>query len=148
MQWALSSAEKVEQVANNLRVEDETEVWLSDGVTGYDAVMESFYMSSISRVILGDDYAPVGVTGVCGDRIWLLGTPGLTESKSHRWQLAVHGREWVKHCLEVVGTPIGNFVYSENRAAVRWLKHLGFVVEPPKPYGIEGALFCRFWRSV
>ena len=80
-------------------------------------------------------------TGVCGDRIG--GTPGLTESKSHRWQLAVHGREWVKHCLEVVGTPIGNHVYK-NRAAVRWLKQLG-LQNRQSPTAL-GAPFCRFWR--
>ena len=147
MEWAYPSTERVEKIAQNLRPEDELEVWLSDGVLGYDAVMESYYESTIARVILGDNYEPVGITGVCGDRIWLLGTTGLTQSKSHRWQLATHGREWVKHCIDVVGGPIGNHVYAKNRPAVRWLQHLGFVVEPSKPYGVEGAPFRRFWRS-
>ena len=147
MHWAYPSAERVERVALNLRPQDELEVLLSDGVSGYDAVMESYYESTISRVILGDNSTPVGVTGVCGDRIWLLGTTELASTKSHRWQLAVHGRQWVKHCIDVVGGPIGNHVYAENRLAIRWLKHLGFVVEEPHPYGVQSAPFREFWRS-
>jgi len=147
MHWAYPSADRVERIALNLRPQDELEVRLSDGVEGYDAVMESYYASTIARVIMGDNSAPVGVTGVCGDRIWLLGTAALTETKSHRWQLAAHGREWVKHCIDVVGGPIGNHVYSRNRSAVRWLKHLGFVIEDAAPYGVRGAPFHKFWRT-
>ena len=148
MQWAYPSADRVERIALNLRPQDELEVRLSDGVEGYDAVMESYYASTIARVIMGDDNTPVGVTGVCGDRIWLLGTTDLASTKSHRWQLAVHGRQWVKHCLDVVGGPIGNHVYAENRLAIRWLKHLGFVIEKARPYGVKAASFCEFWRAV
>ena len=137
MEWAYPSTERVEKVAQNLRAEDELEVWLSDGVLGYDAVMESYYESTISRVILGDDYTPVGITGVCGDRIWLLGTPGLTETKSHRWQLATHGREWVKHCIDVVGGPIGNHVYAKNRPAVRWLNTWALLLNHQNPMGLK-----------
>ena len=147
MDWAYPSTERVEIVANNLRPQDELEVWLSDGISGYDAVMESFYESTVSRVIMSDHNTPVGVTGVCGDRIWLLGTTELANTKSHRWQLAVHGRQWVKHCIDVVGGPIGNHVYAENRLAIRWLKHLGFVVEKAQPFGVNEASFCEFWRS-
>lgn len=146
MHWAYPSTERVELVANSLRPQDELEVWLSDGVTGYEAVMGSYYDSTISRVIMSDDSTPVGVTGVCGDRIWLLGTAGLASSKSHRWQLAVHGRQWVKHCIDVVGGPVGNHVYAENRLAIRWLKHLGFVVKEAAPYGHKAAAFCEFTR--
>jgi len=147
MDWSYPSSDRVEHVANNLRPQDQLEVLLSDGVSGYDAVMESYYQSTIARVILGDNSAPVGVTGVCGDRIWLLGTTELANTKSHRWQLAVHGRQWVKHCIDVVGGPIGNHVYAENRLAIRWLKHLGFVVGEPHPYGVQSAPFREFWRS-
>ena len=83
MDWAYPSTDRVEHIANHLRPEDQLEVWLSDGVDGYDAVMESYFDSTISRVILGDDSTPVGVTGVCGDRIWLLGPAELTRTKSH-----------------------------------------------------------------
>ena len=147
MNWARPAAEYVEHVAKNVRPQDEIEVFLSDEITGYVAVMESFYTSDVCRVILGDDSTPVGVTGVCEDRIWLLGTPELTKSRSHRWQLAVHGREWVNHCIDVVGGPVGNHVYSENRESVRWLKHLGFDVLEEAPYGPKGALFHEFWSK-
>lgn len=147
MEWAYASASRVEHVARNVRRQDELEVYLSHGVSGYEAVMESFMDSTICRVILADDYDPVGVTGVCQDRIWLLGTPELVNTKSHRWQLAVHGREWVKYCADVVGKRIGNYAYSENNAALRWLKHLGFTVEDPRPFGLHKEMFCEFWME-
>jgi hypothetical protein len=147
MKWARPTAEFVEHIALNVRPEDEHEVRLSDGMPGYDAVVCSFLRSSLSRVILGDNDDPLGITGMCDNRIWLLGTTGLTSTRSHRWQLALHGREWVEHCLTHVKGPIGNHAYSKNRAALRWLQHLGFTIEPPAPYGPCAALFCEFWRD-
>ena len=147
MKWAEPELRLVTQVACNLREEDQHEVALSDGLSGYDAVMLSYAESCFARVILGDDSSPVGVTGLCGDRIWLLGTPELMSTRSHRWQLAVHGREWVETCLRRVNRPIGNHAYAKNAAALRWLKHLGFTVMPPAPFGPCAALFCEFWRA-
>jgi hypothetical protein len=53
----------------------------------------------------------------------------------------------VEYCLDRVGGPIGNDVYAKNKRSIRWLKHLGFQVEPPRPMGMSAALFCRFWRE-
>ena len=148
MKWALPDERIVGFIADHVRSEDENEVRLSHAMTGHDAVLLSFEQSSVCRAILGDDNTPVGLTGLCDDRIWLLGTPELTSTRSHRWQLAAHGREWVEYCLQQVKGPIGNHAYAKNRQALRWLKHLGFTVLPPAPYGPCAALFCEFWRAV
>lgn len=147
MQWAELDPDHIKLIASNVRPEDELEVGLSHHISGYDAVWESSLNSQICKVILGDNYTPVGVTGVWDDRIWLLGTPGLMSTASHRWQLAVHGRQWVQHCLDTVGKPIGNHAYAANTRSLRWLQHLGFTLEPPAPFGPSCALFCEFWRK-
>jgi hypothetical protein len=147
MRWVRPTAERVSHIAFNLRSDDKTEVWLSHHIAGDEAVFESWLSSEICRCIVTSDGEPVGVTGVCGDRIWLLGTEGLTATRSRRLQLCIEGRGWVEHCLKHVGGPIGNDVYAKNRMSIRWLRHLGFEVEEPRPIGLSGALFCRFWRE-
>ena len=147
MKWGEATEEKAYWVAANLRREDEQEVWLSHRMPGPDAVMESWSHSELCRCIETSEGLPVGLTGVCGDRIWLLGTEELTASKHRRLQLCIEGRRWVEHCLERVGGPIWNDVYARNHRSIRWLKHLGFQVETPRPVGMSAALFCRFWRD-
>jgi RimJ/RimL family protein N-acetyltransferase len=148
MRWADPTEERAAYIAGRLRKEDEFEVWLSHRMTPYEAVLISLAGSDVCRCIESNDGEPLGVTGVCGDRIWMLGTDRLTESKQNRWELVVCGREWVDHCLEVVGVPIGNHVYAKNERSIRWLRHLGFTVEHPEPFGPSAALFCPFWREV
>lgn len=147
MRWADPDEGRVYYVAANLRLQDEREVWLSDRLIGPEAVVESWIASDICRCIETEDGEPVGVTGVCGDRIWLLGTEGLTATRERRLQLCKEGRGWVEHCLRRVGGPIWNDVFAGNTDSIRWLKHLGFTVEQPRPMGMSAALFCRFWRK-
>ena len=37
--------------------------------------------------------------------------------------------------------------FEGYKKSLKWLKHLGFTVEPPEPYGPKGAMFCPFWRA-
>jgi hypothetical protein len=41
-----------------------------------------------------------------------------------------------------------NYVDARNDATIRWLKWLGFTVDDPEPYGINGEPFHRFWKGV
>lgn len=142
------TAEAAYYVANHLRPDDALEVWLSHHVAGPEAVLTSWAESSLCAAIETEDGEPAGMTGVVGDRIWMLGTPELTATKERRLHLCTKGRGWVKHCIAEVGTPLGNYVYAKNRMAIRWLKFLGFEVGVPQPYGPSAALFRPFWRLV
>lgn len=147
MRWIQADEDVAMEIGLNIREQDEIEVRLSHGVSGLEAVLDSYIESDTCMAIEGDNGLPVGITGVCGDRIWLLGTYALTASKNHRRELCLYGREWVDYCLEQTGGPIGNHVYSKNTASIRWLKFLGFTVEHPEPHGPSAALFCPFWRE-
>jgi len=147
MKWIHATSCIAYEVGEQLRQEDRNEVLLSHGMNPKEAVFESYIQSQICQAIEGDNGNPVGLTGVVENKIWLLGTEELTATKSHRWQLSLHGREWVDHCLDFVGKPIGNHVYSKNKMSIRWLKHLGFTVHDPEPFGPWDALFCPFWRE-
>lgn len=40
-----------------------------------------------------------------------------------------------------------NYVLASNAQSIRWLRRLGFVIEPPAPYGWQGRDFCPFWME-
>ena len=147
MKWIKPTTAVVQEVGTAMREADEVEVRLSHNLDPLTAISKSVLKSDICRAIEGDDGVPVGITGVTNQSIWLLGTDGLTATKSHKKRLCVDGREWVDYCLKEVGKPIGNWVYHKNKLYIKWLKHLGFTVEGPQPYGHAGALFCQFWRA-
>ncbi len=147
MKWAYPTEERALYIAKHLRQEDRTEVWFSHRATGTEAVMSSWSESNLCRCIVTSDDEPVGLTGLNGNRIWMLGTDELVATRARRLQLCKEGRGWVEHCLSVAGMAIGNDVYAKNRASVRWLKHLGFSVAEPRPLGLSGALFSEFWRA-
>lgn len=148
MKWVMEpSVEHVLHVAENLRDADVLEVMLSHRMTAHEAVRESWAQSDIIRGMVTDDGVPCGLCGVAGQRIWMLGTDDLTRTKKARWQLCVEGRKWVDSCLEEVGAPLFNQVFSKNTQSIRWLKRLGFTVMPPRPIGMSSALFCDFWRE-
>jgi len=147
MKWIKVDANVIYEVGDNIREEDEIEVKFSHGLSGLEACKKCFLSSNVIQGIEGDDGDPVGITGIVGSYIWLLGTDKLTATKHHRWQLSLYGREWVEYCLEKAGGMVENYVYSKNRQSIRWLKHLGFTIEEPKPYGVEDQLFCHFWRK-
>ena len=134
-------------IGQMLRLSDQIEARLAWDLSPHDVVRESWAQSHILKGMVTDDYEPCGLCGVVGQRIWMLGTERLTESKKSRWQLCVEGRKWVDSCLKQVQAPLFNQVYSKNTDSIRWLKHLGFTVERPHPIGPSAALFCDFWRE-
>ncbi len=105
--------------------------------------MMSFFHTAGARAILGDDESVVGLFGLADGMIWLLGTDGLTGTKSHRRQLARGGRQWVDE-LRQKGEEAHNWAFSANSVAIQWLKSLGFTVHQPAPHGPYGMLFSYF----
>lgn len=147
MKWADATEEAALHIAINLREEDRTEVWLSHGATPTEAVMWSWSESDLCRCIASDAGEPLALTGLVGNRIWLLGTEKLVATRERRLQLCKEGRSWVETCLNRAGMAIGNDVYAKNVRSIRWLKHLGFQVATPRPLGPSAELFSEFWRA-
>lgn len=147
MKWASATEERAKYVAKRLRASDQTEVRLSHGMEPSLVAIESWANSDMCMAIVDEEGAPLGMTGLEGDLIWLLGTDGLTSTRHRRMQLCTEAEEWVQHCLKQVDGPIGNYVYAKNGRSIRWLSKLGFTIHQPEPYGPSGALFCPFWRK-
>lgn len=147
MKFVDVTAERVRFIGNNLRPADTTEVGLSHGCNAMTAVIDSWRGATFCKVIEGDNGNPVGISGLCGSRIFLLGTPELTATKNHRQLLISQGRDWVQKLIQIAQGPVHNWAYAKNRTALKYLKHLGFEISRPAPYGPSCALFCHFWRD-
>lgn len=156
MRWAEPTPERVEYIAANLRRQDVLEVAYSHGISGREAVYDSWAASSECRCIDGDDGVPVGICGVTPQEethlIWLLATDGLLATSSHQRQFLRGGRRWVDgvidRLVELNGYAVlENWVFAKNVDSVRWLRHLGFEVFPPTPMGPGLQLFSHFRRS-
>ena len=119
MKWAEPELNGVVHIAQNLRPEDRREVYLSDRVGPREAVLRSWCESQICRMIVMDDGEPAGLTGVNGDRIWMLGTPRLTSTRKGCLQLCREGRVWVEHCLQKWGVRFGMTFIPRTRRALR-----------------------------
>jgi ribosomal protein S18 acetylase RimI-like enzyme len=82
-----------------------------------------------------------GLTALVGGEatLWMLsGTPVDRHRKLFlrltRQRLAEVRREW---------PVLVDYVHADYAGAIRWLRWLGFTIEPPVPYGPFGAPFCR-----
>ncbi len=150
MRFVHPTDEQVDAVAHWLRPADRLEAKASDGIGASEAVWRSWNASAVRHGIESDDGEVIGLCGVCPDsgagQIWMLGTEGLTANRSHRLQLARHGREWVDGLLEDWKV-LHNWVFAANHASIEWLEFMGFTVWPAQPHGPYSQLFRYFFRE-
>ena len=71
---------------------------------------------------------------------WLLGSVAMMQHIRNLVPLAAPYIAEMRRLYPV----LENHVHADNRVAVRWLRAVGFVLEPAAPYGLHGALFHRF----
>lgn len=138
-------------IARNLRRADAQELVATHGIeVDFPAILRTAVLASeevhLVRSLTGEPIAVFGVAPVSllGGRgcPWMLGTDGLLR----------HSRELVRETRGVVDAwglrydQLFNFVDARNVRAIAWLKHLGFSVFAPVPYGAQGLPFHRFER--
>lgn len=88
----------------------------------------------------------VGTEGLLAPagKIWMLGTDLINK----------HKRQFLLKSAGQIGRLSRGYYFLENHCdkrntlTVRWLRWLGFTIEDPKPYGINGKLFHHFWKVV
>ena len=128
-------------VAADLCKQDQHELTLM----GAD-VIGSYKEAGVCSAVLGDDGTVVAICGVSRfeqGRVWMLRTPGLWATLSHRRQIPGIAKAW----LESLPDPIlYNWALAANTPNLKWLTSLGFQVEKPEPMGRSLALFSYFWR--
>ncbi len=137
----------VEYIADNLREQDRLEVYYSNGLTGFEAVLTSWKYSAERHCLEGDDGIPCAVCGVNEGIIWMLGTDSLTGTSNHKKQLVRFGKAWIDELIAGGEKLLHNWALSSNTKNIKFLKHLGFEMDKPAPMGRSGQLFNHFWRE-
>jgi len=75
---------------------------------------------------------------------WLLGTDALDAAPATFMR---HSRVYFERMQQAFPL-MENYVLAENTKTVKWLRWLGFEMEPPAPYGAFGEPFIRFGKGL
>tara|TARA_R100001594_G_scaffold84371_2_gene118893 strand:+ start:722 stop:1174 length:453 start_codon:yes stop_codon:yes gene_type:complete len=137
----------LQYVANNLREVDKLEAFYQTGQEPLQALQFTYLCSKVNMAIADDNDAPIGLCGVVnGGVIWMVSTDALFDNRKYKIQLIRKGREWVDNLLKSYKV-LYNFVYAENKSAIKWLKSLGFTfIKYHEEYGMQGKPFYEFLR--
>lgn len=142
--------EHVRYIANHMRYEERLETWRSDALRPYDVIMRSLEHSIESYVAVDEHNIPISIFGVCEPQkfedgndwwcVWLLSVDG--GANEHKFS-------WYKTCKNYLPyfllqyPRLFNYIDAKYEESLRWIKHLGFTVGAPEPYGKMGAPFRK-----
>lgn len=139
----------IQYVADTMRPADVVEVWASGGFTPLGALETSISKSQYAAVAWVDD-EPCAIYGlIIHDALAGVGIPWMLASEKamkHKREFLAQTPGIIKAMLDICPT-LYNYVHAENRTSIRWLRWLGFEIEPALPLGQNGELFHRFHRE-
>ena len=142
----LATGADAHDLAPRLRAGDVAEIAAGTGRAPLDVLLESVTRSLWAEALLIDGRVEaLGGLGCCslvfGPGVpWLLGSDRLTERP--RWLLR-QSRRGVRRMLRQYPS-LANRVDARNAVSIRYLRHLGFILDPPAPWGAAGLPFHRF----
>ena len=138
----------VDAIVGNLRKADRDEVMSATGKDPDIALIDAWKTSVFRWAILLDGIV-IGVFGVSETSVkdigvpWLLGTDKMKEIKI----------SFVRQCKIYIDSMLDrfdrliNYVDARNTDSIKWLRWCGFHVFEPLPYGVDGDLFCMFFKK-
>lgn len=138
-------------IAQHLRQGDREEIHAAAGTRDYEAMLRmSLQVSDSALMAVSNDDTPVALMGVSTTSLlsnigcpWMLATD---EASRHRSSLVRGGRAYSAAMLQQYNR-LENWVDARNAHAVAWLRHSGYVLEEPAPYGALQMPFHRFWME-
>ena len=142
-----------EYVAEHMRVADKKEIELATGMYRPIVLYETLRLSKWMRMayrLENTKVYPIAFFGISQhpSEDWI-GLPWmLATEEAYRYKLSVV--RFAKNFMAEHTKRFGhmyNYVHSENTKAIRLLEHIGFELDDPEPYGVQGALFQRFHWS-
>ena len=139
--------EDCREIAPLMRSQDAKEVMASHGMKPYEALSESYRVSTEMNSIIHEDGSVVGMFGVTNAGSyaipWMLGTDKVIET---RREFIPQAKKWVEETNEKYPL-LFNYVHEDNTVSRRWLKSLGFeFIKLEKEYGVGKEPFIQFVR--
>jgi hypothetical protein len=136
----------IDELVRNMRQADRDEVKASSPLSLKSVITHSVQLSSYSKAGLVNGELAC-MWGVC--------PVSLLSSKGSPWLLATyviekHPMAFLRRCKPVIKklrdsySNLENYVDARNDVAIHWLKWMGFKMEEPKPWGINGLEFHKF----
>lgn len=139
--------EAIRFIAANMRQQDADEVWATGRNTPLIALQKSVDSSHFSLLITGDDDTPLTLLGLRVENIitdigvpWLLSAD---QALNHRKEFLRQSPPVIDEMLQICSR-LENWVHDKNTVSIRWLRWLGFTIDPAKPVGVDGEMFHRF----
>ena len=144
----VATAADAEALASCLRSVDIAEIRAISGVAPAVALRRSYLLSTHVWAARDGTGGPIA--------LWGVGPLSLTAGRGCPWLLASESFDRLGGRIARLSRPLlagmreiypslENHVDARNHRSVRWLSWLGFTVDPPAPWGVEGRLFHRFW---
>lgn len=143
VEYIKPNGELLKWIADNMRACDKDEVMASHGMQPLHALQQSVEFSDMCSIVVidGDICGVVGMTQFKKTGVpWFLGTDNV---KKHASQFALQSRNVIDEMVMKTDYLV-NFVHSENKDSIKWLKWLGFTIDDPEKRGIKGDLFHKF----
>lgn len=147
-EFTTPTEEGVEHIANNLRISDREEVFACMGNSRYHDAIKLSMVGADDTVMAVNAYSePVALLGVSTTSVlyktgcpWMLCTPQARQHKRAFIELAGF------YTLAMLNeySSLENYVDVRNITSIAWLKHIGFVMGEPEPYGALGMPFYPF----
>lgn len=129
-----------------MRESDVQEIWASNHVTPYDALVIGMEESAICLTV-SRETRPVAMFGAnpecfLGHKavIWMLATD---EIKDIKYVFAKHSKKFIETILQDYRY-LYNWVDCRNVESIEWLKYCGAKLYPSMQYGIEQRYFHYF----
>lgn len=144
-----ATQELVDALKGRFRQADIDEVYAMSGRDVNSAVDDGLKFSDHAWVGTweGEPITVFGVRGLglLGDEgtPWLLGTDRIREN-GIRQAFVQLSAPYVQEMLRDFAY-LENYVDARNTVSIRWLKRIGFTVDPPEPAGYLKMPFHRFW---
>lgn len=143
----------IDTLAENMREADKREIDLALGLDPLVVLQDTLRVSWFKRMAYREedgDIVPVAFFGIAThpEEGWV-GIPWmLAAEEAYRYKLSIVrlSKDFMQLPTKRYGM-LENHVHFENEKAIKLLKHLGFTVDEPEPWGVQGALFRRFHWS-
>ncbi len=143
--------EDIYTLARDLRLEDCLELEASSKATVLNQIEHAVAISMHPGAAFGPDgellclfgAAPMGLMSDCAAP-WCLGTddlfrfPQATTKGSQRYFMQI-GQQYPR---------LMNYVDARNTTSIRWLRRMGFEIDPPEPFGHLKMPFHRFHKDM
>lgn len=144
----IATAADAETLAPYLRNVDVAEIRAASGVAPAVALRRSYQLSTHVWAVRDRTDRPIA--------LWGVGPLSLTAGRGCPWLMASEPFDRLGGRIARLSRPLlaemreiypslENHVDARNHKSVRWLSWLGFTVDPPAPWGVEGRPFHRFW---